>query len=141
MKLVINKCYGGFSLSEAAVKRYAEIKGVTLYLEYDKRFKSMPPTYWTVPESERVKELPGNWQDHSFEDRQEYNRKCTEQNIYDRDLPRDDKVLIQVVEELGEEADGSSAKLAIIEIPDGIDWIIDEYDGMERVEEAHRSWS
>ena len=28
MKIVINICYGGFGLSEAALKRYAEIKGI-----------------------------------------------------------------------------------------------------------------
>jgi hypothetical protein len=57
------------------------------------------------------------------------------------DLKRDDPILIQVVKELGKEANGSCAELEIVEIPDGINWEIDEYDGMERVEEAHRSWS
>lgn len=30
MKVVINKCYGGFSLSEKAILRYAEIKNINL---------------------------------------------------------------------------------------------------------------
>ncbi len=60
---------------------------------------------------------------------------------YDRDIARDDSDLVAVVEELGEKANGSYAKLKIVEIPDGIDWEIDEYDGKETVDESHRSWS
>ena len=30
-KIVYNACYGGFSLSDEAIMRYAEIKGITLY--------------------------------------------------------------------------------------------------------------
>lgn len=54
---------------------------------------------------------------------------------------RTDPDLIAVVEELGPAASGSCAKLKIVEIPDGINWKIDEYDGYESVEEVHRSWS
>lgn len=49
-------------------------------------------------------------------------------------------LLLRVVEELGEAANGKHAELEIVEIPDGIDWEISEYDGMEKVEEVHRSW-
>jgi len=30
-KIVYNSCFGGFSLSEAAIMRYAEIKGIKLW--------------------------------------------------------------------------------------------------------------
>ena len=30
--------------------------------------------------------------------------------------------------------------LKIIEIPDDVDWIIEEYDGNEWVAEKHRTW-
>ena len=49
--------------------------------------------------------------------------------------------LILAVETLKEKANGSSASLRIIEIPDGIDYFIDEYDGRESIHEQHRSWS
>lgn len=50
--------------------------------------------------------------------------------------------LVEVVERLGSErASGHFAKLKVIEIPDGIDWVIDDYDGIETVHEKHRSWS
>jgi hypothetical protein len=55
---------------------------------------------------------------------------------------RTDPRLIQAIEELGEkESSGKLAKVHIIEIPDGIQYEIDEYDGVESVEEIHRSWS
>ena len=56
------------------------------------------------------------------------------------DIERDDPLLVQVVEELGEAADGDHAKLRIADVPDGIHWYIDEYDGSETVSEAHRTW-
>ena len=51
----------------------------------------------------------------------------------ERDLPRNDPALAQVVEELGREADGDCAKLLIYEIPAGTKYYIDEYDGMEHI--------
>ena len=56
-------------------------------------------------------------------------------------LARDDPALVQAVEELGEEADGWLAKLRIVEVPDGVEWEIEEYDGWEHVAEKHRTWS
>ena len=93
MKIVINTRHGGFGLSDAALHRYAEIKGITLYPE-----------------------------------------------LYDRDIARDDPILIQVVEELGIGANGKFAALKVVEIPNDVEWQIDEYDGVEWVAEKHRTW-
>jgi hypothetical protein len=49
--------------------------------------------------------------------------------------------LIAVVEELGEAANGWAASLKIVEIPDGVEWFIHEYDGREHVAERHRTWN
>jgi hypothetical protein len=95
MKVVINNCYGGFSLSDAGIARYLELKGV---------------------------EVP-------------------DKDFYDREIPRDDAALIQVVEELGDAADGACADLKIVQVPDEVDWYIEEYDGNEWVAERHRTWS
>jgi hypothetical protein len=59
---------------------------------------------------------------------------------YDGNLERTDPILIQVVEELGKDADGPCAELEIVEIPDDVEWEIDEYDGYESIHEKHRSW-
>ena len=54
---------------------------------------------------------------------------------------RTDPRLISAIEKIGEEKSSSKmAKIRIIEIPDGIEWEIDEYDGIEDVHELHRSW-
>lgn len=57
-----------------------------------------------------------------------------------RDIKRSDPGLVEVVELLGEAADGPHASLHVVEIPDDVDWEIDEYDGWEKVVERHKSW-
>ena len=43
-------------------------------------------------------------------------------------------------ETLGEKANTRFSDLKIVEIPDGVDYEIDEYDGIESIHEKHRSW-
>lgn len=61
--------------------------------------------------------------------------------VGDWEMPRDNPVLIRIVEEMGEAADGSYAALKVVEIPDGVNWCIEDYDGQEWVAERHRTWS
>lgn len=49
---------------------------------------------------------------------------------------RTDPDLIAAVEELGAGTD-----LKVVEIPDGIEWELEEYDGLEWIAEKHRTWS
>lgn len=49
-------------------------------------------------------------------------------------ISRHDPALVQVVKELGKEANGGFANLAIEEIPVGTAYRITEYDGSEEVE-------
>jgi len=137
MKIVINRCFGGFGLSQAAMFAYATRKGLTLFPEHGKFGTT---TYWTVPVEERVKEIR-DWMKASIEDRQAYNVAYDSQTVCDRKIERNDVDLVAVVEELGEAASGQFATLAVVEIPDDVSWEIDEYDGLESVEEIHRSWS
>lgn len=58
----------------------------------------------------------------------------------DRELPRDDPHLIETLKALGPEADGFCASLKIVEIPDGVLWKIEGYDGKEHIAETHRTW-
>lgn len=48
-------------------------------------------------------------------------------------IERTDPALVQVVEEMGEAANGMSAALRIVELPAGTLYRIDEYDGSEFV--------
>lgn len=116
MKVVINKCYGGFGLSDKAVEACIAL-GMTVGDEEDHEDKDFI----------KFKEL-------HFGHRYYINK-------YGKGF-RCDTRLIKVVEQLGKEADGKFAKLEVIEIPfnscDG--WYIHEYDGIENIEESHRSW-
>ena len=110
-QIVINECYGGFGLSDKAIERYAELKGITLEQRNSK---------WIT-----------NGHDY-YQDGKLFTA---------RDLARDDKVLIQVVYELKEEANDWASYLKIVEIPGEVDWQIQEYDGSEWISEKHRTWS
>ena len=54
---------------------------------------------------------------------------------------RGDEDLVAVVGELGEAAGGNIGVLAVVEIPDGVEWAIEEYEGREWVAERHRKWN
>jgi len=56
------------------------------------------------------------------------------------EIERNDPILVQVVEELGIEVNDSYSELKVVEIPENIDWFIQEYDGLERIAEEHRVW-
>lgn len=56
------------------------------------------------------------------------------------EIERDDPRLIQVVKEMAEQANGPCSDLKIVEIPADVDWIIEEYDGIEWIAEVHRTW-
>jgi hypothetical protein len=113
MKLVINRCYGGFGLSREGILHARAI--------------SKCPTWGGVTLKGDVYTDSGKTLDRDFG--------------HVSDVERHDPILVRVVEELGATADGAFAKLKVVEIPDGIEYEIDDYDGMERVAEKHRTWS
>jgi len=61
-------------------------------------------------------------------------------SMYDWEIDRTDPILIAIVEEMGKDSWGLYAELKVVEIPDGIEWEISEYDGMEHIAEEHRTW-
>jgi hypothetical protein len=137
-KVVVNSCYGGFGINEAGMLRYAELKGITLYPEKN-QFGSM--TYYTVPTEQRVQPLSSDeWLAATTEQRMANNDAYSAQTLHYSDIPRDDPVLVKVVEELGADAADQFAELRIAEVPDDVKWYIDEYDGQEWVAEVHRRW-
>lgn len=113
MKIVINACFGGFELSHKAFLRLRELGNVDALDEPD------DGEYWD----------DGNGP-----------RNIDSLSDFCYDIPRDNVHLIQVVEELGNEASGSCANLKIVNIPDNIEWEISEYDGSEHIAEKHRTW-
>lgn len=139
MKIVINRCYGGFGLSEEALRRYAELKGLPFYVD---RSTGHFPRYHTIP-VEDANALYTNARDMEFseDERTEFWDQYNAATLSDYDIARDDEALVQVVEELGDIASGTYAELGVVEIPDTIEcWEITEYDGIESIVECHRSW-
>ncbi|WOF44330.1 hypothetical protein KNJ79_05205 [Sphingopyxis indica] len=135
-KIVVNRCYGGFGLSHEGMLAYARHKGLTVYPKPMLGYPSML-VYWIVPEPI---ETPANWSVLPLGERQRINAEVQAARISKNDIQRDDPALVAAVEELGAAANGAFAKLEIVEIPDDVDWEIDEYDGREWVAEKHRTW-
>ena len=109
--IVICAIHGGFGLSDKAIELYAERKGITL-----------------------KKDTHPAWSHHY--------RREDGVHFSENEIRRDDPVLIGVIDELGEEkSSGLSCRLKVVTIPDGVDWQIEEYDGLEWVAEKHRTWN
>ena len=67
-------------------------------------------------------------------------RDITDENFWYYDIPRDCPVLVSMVEEQGSAMNGEFSDLKVVEIPDDVEWYVEEYDGMEHVAESHRTW-
>lgn len=146
MKVVINRCFGGFVLSDAAYLKLHE---------------------WGVPIQKYIKQerdpVTGLYPRQSVNDGEViFDRELTPadesslsaiyhkfkgvrgNNRYWDDWTRDNRthpLVVRVVDELGAAADGDCSELAVVTIPDGIEWDIDEYDGREKIAEKHREWA
>lgn len=137
MKIAINRCYGGFQLSDKAIEILMKRKGLECH-----RYK------WDYKDNKYHKlssfEMDEDYLyfDYSIADLGDCVENIPDEYYwyYRSKVERTDKDLIEVIEELGEEASGSCGDIHIIEIPDNVDWEIDDYDGIETVHERHRSW-
>lgn len=120
-KVAINRCFGGFGLSSKAFERLLERRGI--------EFEKTEPKY-----KFREDDFEYYTKGHVGED----DHYLSPYNFTDK---RDDPDLIAVIEELGVDvAGGWASELAVVEIPDGVEWHIHEYDGNEHVAENHRTW-
>jgi hypothetical protein len=70
-----------------------------------------------------------------------YNERSGAVVTCDFNIKRDDPILVEVVEQLGEDAANRFAELKVVEIPDDVQWQIEEYDGNEWIAEKHRTWN
>lgn len=146
MKIVVNRCYGGFGLSTEAEKLYLKYIGKEcfFYKQIEYRYKDGKDKYIRVDKGDRGLLVYTVTEDlgETTDDIGGHNdSKHPDVYWYSGNLERNDPILVRVVEELGsDKASGTCSKLEVVEIPDGVQWVIEEYDGMERVAEAHRSW-
>jgi hypothetical protein len=110
-KIVYNGTFGGFGLSNEAIKRYAELKELKIEKDPGGDYFSS----WKYSDTGEYFEIGG--------------------------ISRTDPHLVQVVEELGCDADTSYSWLSIREVPDGSRYYIHEYDGRETVIlESEQEW-
>lgn len=120
-KVVINRCYGGFGLSEAAFDCLLEAKGVPYEKVKEKNGLGYGPDYYHAGHAGDEDFYISSYEFHSWE-------------------KRSDQDLVRIVEELGEKSWGRFAELKVVEIPDDVEFDIGEYDGIEWVAEKHRTW-
>lgn len=130
-KIVINDCYGGFSLSPEGLEEYAKLKGIEklYWFEYDFDLEKLTSI-------QRPNKVVGALLAYTIPNP---DNKTT--SFSNRDIPRDDPKLVEVVEKLSNKANGCYAELSVIEIPDDVEWTIEEHDGVEWISEKHRTWS
>ena len=112
--IVINRSFGGFSLSREAILLYLELSGTAYTFE---------------PQEDR--DTQNRLGDKIMVNGEEF---------WHRDIPRDDPALVATVRRLGSDACGEYATLKVVEVPADVDWFVDEYDGKEWVAEKHRIW-
>ena len=143
VKVAVNRCYGGFGLSPKASKRYLELNGKECHFYTHIKFKHSDGkeeykklTLEEVQDTglffsitlkdlgDKIEKIPNDFYQY--------------ESFYDK--KRADKILIQVIEELGDDANGQCANIEIVEVPEDVEWEIDEYDGKESIHETHRSW-
>jgi len=141
MKVVINNCFGGFSLSPEATLRLWELGGEVDASPVDEYFGDDNGLLG-------FKNAISEWRKY-LSDQNKKGKRHIFLHVFSpdeklvlnaRDTNRHDPKLIQVIEEMGKAANGGCADLKIVEIPDGVDYEIQEYDGNEHIAEKHRTW-
>jgi hypothetical protein len=70
-----------------------------------------------------------------------FNERSGTTITYENDIARNNPILVEIVEQLGAAAKGDFAELKVVEIPDDVQWQIEEYDGKEWIAEKHRTWN
>lgn len=112
--IVINTCHGGFGLSRDAQIAFLERSQIS---------------YTLVSRDDR----------HSNE-RYGPMIMVKGKHWYDKDIARDDPILVTLVRELGPAVNGEHARLKVVRVPADVVWQIDDYDGKEWISEKHRTW-
>lgn len=120
MKIAINKCFGGFTLSDKVHEKLIEL-GIPHYKTWDEIPKTDEPY---VVDSDNPSDTFGSYYSN-----------------FGDDDKRTHPILIQAIEAVGiTEASGRFGEIRIIDIPDDIQFEITDYDGIESIHELHRSW-
>lgn len=137
-RVVINKCFGGFGLSPEAERALVGKCEHTTLMEPAEYYGNRPG--WEkdferdTTDKDRIRLGFGPQVVDGKIIIDEH--RSTYQSADARACP----ALIDVVQRLGKRAAGMHAELVVVEIPADVKWGIHEYDGLEHVEEDHRTW-
>ena len=140
-KVILNKDYGGFGVSALAHQMYAKKKfGRELFIYSGGDFsEGLRAVHYTKVSVDDFNKRHSLMYFYSFTDLgQEINLNLSlDDNIETLNITsdyREDPLLIEIVEELGEKANDSFSTLKVVEIPDELangNYMIDNYDGIE----------
>lgn len=146
MKIIINSCFGGFGISNNALIEFMQRKGKEIYFYEgvfvgpDKRiYRKVKASNKSLFVNAVCKDfgnefIPEN--DEQFDDFYKHIISNTDEKC------RTDVDLINLLEEKGSKyVSGPCSSLKIVEIPDDVEWEVEEYDGSEWISEKHRTWN
>lgn len=112
--------HGFFPLSHKAMMCYAELVGLDLrwkidyiYADEGDLVDSTWVDYWLGPRGRDNDSIWSTW-----------------------DIKRDDSSLIKAIQGLGSDA----GEVKVVEIPDNVEWEVNESEGSEWIAEKHRTW-
>jgi len=133
-EVVINTCYGGFGLSDEAYEELIKLGVPTRKYSPELKDEKVIFDRKLTPKGESV------LNDVLYWDRQGKSKLA--QRYWDAwiQYDRENPLLIQVIKKLGTKANGPYSDLKIVKIPAYIDYVIEEYDGVEHIAESHRVW-
>ncbi len=118
-QIVVNRCFGGFGLSDEALDMLVEEHGYTTTTYEDGEYAD--------PDADIIDDDTRVMYHYSLID----TRKAS---------TRTRSELVEVVHQLGEDANGQHANLEVVELPAAKEWVVTEYDGVETVREKHRKY-
>ena len=70
-----------------------------------------------------------------------FNERSGTTITYECNIERNNPILVEIVEQLGESANTRFSELKVVEIPDNVRWQIEEHDGKEWIAEKHATWN
>ena len=153
MKIVVNKCYGGFGVSAKCLYELIKRKSKAVEIvkakdwwsnkdDIEKEIREEIERSKYRGKSKNLKLPKGwivNWTNCIIDTKKKIVYRVDKYN-QDYDV-RTDPDLIELIEKKGTKwANGEHANLQITEIPDGVEYTVEEYDGQEWIAEKHRTW-
>ena len=118
-RILINNCFGGFAMSDAALHWLIDNKGwsIASYSEIQARTSRGDTFNYTFSDTMQV-----------FSHKDVFN-------------DRTDDDILDCFDALGtEQFSGNYSLVAAVDVPADVKWSIEDYDGNEHIAEVHRTW-